>query len=109
MEEPFNGWASTQQNELNLLNRKDFEQRFAENSIDAMLAEHVWEHMAMEDGIIAAQNCYDFLKPGGYLRCAVPDAYFRNEEYQRYVINEVGSPDILINNAAYSTNNDFSN
>lgn len=86
----FNGWVSTQQNELNLLNRKDFEQRFVENSIDAMLAEHVWEHMAMEDGIIAAQICYDFLKPGGYLRCAVPDAYFRNEEYQKLV--QVGGP-----------------
>ncbi|MDN3956034.1 SDR family oxidoreductase [Sporolactobacillus laevolacticus] len=27
----------------------------------------------------------------------------------KHVINEVGYPDILINNAAYSTNNDFSN
>ena len=30
------------------------------------------------------------LKPGGYIRCAVPDAYFRNEWYQNMV--KIGGP-----------------
>ena len=84
------GWTSTQENELNLLNHDDFLNHFPLESIDAILAEHVWEHMTYEEGIQAARNCYDFLKPGGYLRCAVPDTNFRNEEYQRMV--QVGGP-----------------
>ncbi|EPZ57278.1 hypothetical protein H477_2356 [[Clostridium] sordellii ATCC 9714] len=29
--------------------------------------------MTKEEGIVAAKNCYDFLKEGGYIRVAVPD------------------------------------
>ncbi len=86
----FEGWISTQEDELNLLNRKDFEAKFEENSIDAMLSEHVWEHMTKEEGIRAAKNCYEFLKEGGYIRVAVPDKNFKNEWYQNMV--KVGGP-----------------
>lgn len=81
----FHGWISTQENELNLLSRADFENMFAENKVDAFLAEHVWEHMTFEEGCMAAKNCYDFLNDGGYLRVAVPDKNFRNEWYQNMV------------------------
>jgi predicted SAM-dependent methyltransferase len=84
------GWISTQETDLDLLNRNDFEKNYKENSIDAMLAEHVWEHMTKEEGIVAAINCYDYLKEGGYLRVAVPDLNFRNEPYQNMV--KVGGP-----------------
>ena len=63
----------------------DFERMFAEVKPFAFLAEHVWEHMTFDDGCIAAQNCYDFLADGGYIRVAVPDANFRNEWYQGIV------------------------
>lgn len=33
---------------------------------------------------------FEFLRPGGYVRCAVPDGYFPNEEYQRGV--QIGGP-----------------
>ena len=81
----YEGWKSTQENELDLLNRADFERMFAEEKPSAFLAEHVWEHMTFDDGCIAAQNCYDFLADGGYIRVAVPDANFRNEWYQGIV------------------------
>jgi predicted SAM-dependent methyltransferase len=84
------GWLLTQEKDLNLLNRRMWERKFKEESIKAILAEHVWEHMTYEEGVMAAKNCYDFLKLGGYIRCAVPDAYFQNEEYQRIV--QVGGP-----------------
>ena len=84
------GWISTQEEDLNLLDRHDFEKQFQENSIEAMLAEHVWEHMTKEEGIIAAKHCYDFLKNGGYIRIAVPDSNFRNEWYQNMI--KVGGP-----------------
>ncbi|MGL5755521.1 MAG: class I SAM-dependent methyltransferase [Paraclostridium sp.] len=86
----YSGWVSTQENELNLLNRNDFEKNFEENTIDAMLAEHVWEHMTKEEGVIAAKNCYDFLKEGGYIRAAVPDVNFKNQWYQNMV--KAGGP-----------------
>ena len=58
---------------------------FAEEKPFAFLAEHIWDHMTFDDGCIAAQNCYDFLADGGYIRVAVPDANFRNEWYQGLV------------------------
>ncbi len=84
------GWAALQEDELDLLNRKSFESFFGEKRAEAMMAEHVWEHMTEEEGVIAAKNCFDYLKDGGYLRVAVPDANFRNDEYQNMV--QVGGP-----------------
>lgn len=86
----FRGWESTQEDALNVLKRADFETQFEENSLDAILAEHVWEHMTREEGVLAARNCFAFLKPGGYLRAAVPDRNFRNADYQALV--QVGGP-----------------
>jgi predicted SAM-dependent methyltransferase len=77
----YEGWTSTQENELDVLNRADFERMFAIEKPTAFLAEHVWEHMSLDDGMIAAQNCFDFLADGGYVRVAVPDVNFRNEWY----------------------------
>jgi predicted SAM-dependent methyltransferase len=83
-------WLQTQENELNLLRRVDWENKFSPNSLEAVLAEHVWEHLTYEEGTEAAKICFDFLKPGGYIRCAVPDGFFPNEEYQEGV--QVGGP-----------------
>lgn len=81
----YDGWISTQESELNLLCREDFERQFSLEKPTAFLAEHVWEHMTFEEGCEAAKNCFDFLAPGGYIRAAVPDANFRNEWYQSIV------------------------
>jgi len=84
------GWISMQENDLDVLCWADFEKQFQEESISAMLAEHVWEHMTEQEGMQAARNCYAFLKCGGYIRCAVPDKNFRNEWYQNMV--QIGGP-----------------
>ncbi|QHT61403.1 methyltransferase domain-containing protein [Paenibacillus lycopersici] len=84
------GWLQTQESDLNLLNRPQWEARFPAAGIDAVVAEHVWEHLDAEEGVAAAKCCFDFLKPGGYVRCAVPDGYFPDEAYQRIV--QVGGP-----------------
>ena len=78
----YDGWVSTQENELNLLSIEQWENLSKNDDIEAILAEHVWEHLSYEDGLKAAENCYKFLKPGGYVRCAVPDKNFRNQWYQ---------------------------
>jgi predicted SAM-dependent methyltransferase len=66
-------WMQTQEKDLNLLNEGDWAALFSDNSIQAILAEHVWEHLTYKEGVQAAKNCYTYLKSGGYVRCAVPD------------------------------------
>jgi predicted SAM-dependent methyltransferase len=84
------GWTPTQQAQLDLTDRRSFEVWFGPRRADALLCEHVWEHLTEAQGRAAAQLCFDFLKPGGFLRCAVPDANFPDEAYQRTV--QVGGP-----------------
>jgi predicted SAM-dependent methyltransferase len=84
------GWIHTQEQELNLLDRDTWNNRFDINSITAILAEHVWEHLTYEEGKEAAKMCYQYLKPKGYIRCAVPDAYFQDDSYQNIV--KIGGP-----------------
>lgn len=84
------GWIQTQEDELNLLDKATWEERFEYNSISVILAEHVWEHLTFEEGVRAAGICCKFLKPTGHIRCGVPDAFFRDEAYQNIV--QIGGP-----------------
>lgn len=84
------GWIKTQETELNLLQESDQSNKFSRGSLSAILAEHVWEHLTYEKGKAAARLCFDFLKPGGYIRCAVPDGFFPNKDYQAAV--QIGGP-----------------
>lgn len=86
----WDGWTATQREDLDLLSRPSFERWFAGRRAQAFLCEHVWEHFTEEEGLQAARLCFDFLEPGGFLRCAVPDGQFPDAEYQRVV--QVGGP-----------------
>src|SRR5690349_18664525 len=77
----FAGWLLTDEHTLNLLREETWLRYFRPNSIQAILAEHVWEHLTPDDGYAAAQNCFTFLKPGGYLRIAVPDGFHPDPVY----------------------------
>jgi predicted SAM-dependent methyltransferase len=93
-QQTYPGWISSQKEQLNLLDREDWVQSFGSRRIDALLCEHVWEHLTEQEGRFAARLCYEFLKPGGYLRCAVPDKNFPDAEYQNTVkIGGPGPPD----------------
>lgn len=83
-------WIHTQEEDLSLLKEEDWNKRFSHGSISAILSEHVWEHLTYEEGIKAAKICYTYLKPEGYIRCAVPDGFFPNKEYQNVV--KIGGP-----------------
>lgn len=89
-EQRYPGWIATQREQLDLTQRNDWEASFSERRPDALLCEHVWEHLTAAEGRAAAAICFAFLQPGGYLRCAVPDANFPNVAYQRNV--QVGGP-----------------
>jgi predicted SAM-dependent methyltransferase len=79
------GWSSLEQSELDITNRFQWARRFAPASLDAVLAEHVFEHLTVEEGSAAARNCFEFLKRGGYLRVAVPDGLHPDPQYIAWV------------------------
>ena len=83
------GWLHTQEKEVDLLDETTWRNRFEINSITAILVENTM-HLTYEEGIKAAEICYVFLKPSGYIRCAVPDAFFPDEGYQNVV--KIGGP-----------------
>jgi predicted SAM-dependent methyltransferase len=78
-------WIPTDAQQLNLLQPENWATYFRPESIDALLAEHVWEHLGLEEGRRAAAVCYRYLKPGGYIRVAVPDGLHPDEKYRDYI------------------------
>jgi predicted SAM-dependent methyltransferase len=74
-------WIATDIEYLNLLKPSHWKRYFKINTIEAILAEHVWEHLTQEDGLTAARQCFQYLKPGGYLRVAVPDGFHPDPDY----------------------------
>jgi len=89
-EQRYPGWIATQREDLDLLRPGQWQECFGQRRAAAFLCEHVWEHLTEAEGRAAARLCFDYLQPGGYLRCAVPDANFPNLEYQRTV--QIGGP-----------------
>jgi predicted SAM-dependent methyltransferase len=79
------GWIPTEIEFLNLLQPGDWKKYFRDNSIDIILAEHVWEHLTTEQGVLAARVCYQYIKPGGHVRAAVPDGLHPDSEYITWV------------------------
>lgn len=70
---------------LNLLHETDWQKFFPLGTLEAILAEHVWEHLTPGDGVVAAKTCFDYLRPGGRLRLAVPDGFNPSPEYREWV------------------------
>jgi predicted SAM-dependent methyltransferase len=79
------GWVSLEERDLDITQRVQWAKRFAPASLEAILAEHVFEHLTLEEARAAALNCFDYLKPGGYLRVAVPDGLHPDQQYIAWV------------------------
>jgi predicted SAM-dependent methyltransferase len=75
------GWISTDIDQLDITKKEDWLKFFKPAHVDAIIAEHVWEHLTEYGAKMAAQNSYNILKTGGHIRIAVPDGYFPDEEY----------------------------
>ena len=75
------GWIRTEFEYLDLLALPDWERLVKPESLDAILAEHVWEHLSADDAHVAARTCFRYLRPGGYLRVAVPDGLHPDPRY----------------------------
>jgi predicted SAM-dependent methyltransferase len=77
----YKDWIATDKEMLDLLREDDWAYYFESKPLDAILAEHVWEHLDCREAIVAAQNCFTYLQPGGYIRVAVPDGLHPDAEY----------------------------
>jgi predicted SAM-dependent methyltransferase len=79
------GWIPTNVQYLNLIDDSHWQRAFGDARLDAILAEHVWEHLTLTDARAAAAQCFKYLKPGGYLRIAVPDGNHPDPDYIEFV------------------------
>ncbi len=74
-------WLLTDMDQLDITAETDWQRYFTPGSVDAILAEHVWEHLTPDQAVAAARNCFAYLRPGGRLRIAVPDGLHPDPEY----------------------------
>jgi predicted SAM-dependent methyltransferase len=99
------GWLSLERRHLDLRDRDTWARLFSPGSVDAVLTEHVLEHLTPEEAGRAAGNVYEFLRPGGYWRIAVPDAHNPSKWYQ--FCSRPGSLLHLIANILYTPGEPF--
>jgi predicted SAM-dependent methyltransferase len=79
------GWLATDQDTLDVVDRESFLRYWKPNSLEAFMAEHVWEHLTEKEAVQANANCYEFLRLGGRLRIAVPDGFHPDPAFIEYV------------------------
>jgi predicted SAM-dependent methyltransferase len=75
------GWLALQHKHLDIRRFSEWKRRFRPNSLEAVLSEHVLEHLDLSENDKAARNVWKFLRPGGYWRIAVPDGFHPNPNY----------------------------
>ena len=68
-------WLLLTSNDLDILEPEQWRQYFRKNSIHVIISEHVFEHLTWSQAQDATSLCLEYLRPGGVLRLAVPDAY----------------------------------
>jgi predicted SAM-dependent methyltransferase len=78
------GWISTEYPYVDLTSDESLSAVFPRAGVSAFLAEHVFEHLTYDPAHTAFKNLRTFLKPGGYMRIAVPDGYHADPEYIAY-------------------------
>lgn len=76
-----NEWLSFEADSLDIRDRRSWRALFLPGSLDAVLSEHVLEHLHEAEAVQTARNVYEFLRPGGYWRIAVPDGFNPNPDY----------------------------
>lgn len=81
----FPGWIATEYPLVDVADSRSLRRFFAPASVDAILAEHVWEHLSPDQAAAAARNCFWLLRRGGHLRIAVPDGLHPDKDYIAYV------------------------
>lgn len=81
----YSGWLTTDIASLDILDPKDWNSVFPVESIDKILAEHVFEHLTAEQFRAFLRVVQVFLSPRGSVRVAVPDGFHPDPAYIEYV------------------------
>lgn len=76
------GWISLEHSQLDIRHRDSWLEWFQPDTVDAVVSEHVLEHLYPDEARQAAANIYEMLSPGGHWRIAVPDANNPDPIYQ---------------------------
>jgi predicted SAM-dependent methyltransferase len=74
-------WIATDIYVLNICRPESWSLRFEPDAIDAILSEHVLEHLSLEENKIALSSAFIHLKSGGRFRIAVPDGNRKDPVY----------------------------
>jgi predicted SAM-dependent methyltransferase len=98
----YDGWISTDVYVLDIRSPENWERYFRPESIDAMLSEHVLEHLSLEENRVALKSAYNYLKPGGRFRIAVPDGNRRDPFYHTDVAPPADGHQVLFTVASLS-------
>jgi predicted SAM-dependent methyltransferase len=79
------GWLSTDISTLNIAHDSSWRSLFIPNSIANILAEHVVEHLSLDELYRVLEHARTYLKPRGIFRVAVPDAFHPSRYYYNLV------------------------
>ena len=81
----YKNWLSTNLPWFNLLELKSVKKCFQSRNVEKILAEHVFEHLTLEQGKRAIKNLKEILKPNGKIRIAVPDGFNPDKKFIDWV------------------------
>ncbi len=77
------GWFSTNEEWLDITRKEHWDRLFnSKVRVKRVLAEHVFEHLTIDEMRIALNLIYENMVDGGSLRIAVPDGNNPNKEYR---------------------------
>jgi predicted SAM-dependent methyltransferase len=75
------GWLASEKEYLNICDHKNFRNVLGKKRLKSVLAEHVIEHIELEDLKQGIQNIYFFVQNRGVFRIAVPDGFHQDSYY----------------------------
>ena len=80
-------WLHVDKQQLDITRPDEWVAAFARRvrGVDALVSEHVFEHLTLHDAEVALAAAFLFLRPGGRWRIAVPDGNFPSHAYQQHV------------------------
>ena len=79
------GWFSTNEEWLDISKKNNWDRLFnSRKRIKKILAEHVFEHLTLEEMQTSLGLIYKYMIFGGSLRIAVPDGNNPNNQYRNY-------------------------
>lgn len=77
----FENWFSTDIDTLDVTKEEDFEKYFSRKKINKVLAEHVVEHLTLNEINSMLKNIYKYSASNINFRIAVPDGFHTDTEY----------------------------